>query len=281
MRKVGRCHSRAILILRCSANGRASKDAGQSSRFVPAVPVSFDLLIRNATLPDGSAGVDIACAGGKIVAVEPNISAEAGRVIDASGRLISPPFVDVHFHMDATLSLGLPRMNVSGTLLEGIALWGELKPLLTAEAIMERALRYCDLAVTKGLLAIRTHVDICDDRLTAVDALLEVKKTIAPYIDLQLVAFPQDGYFRSPTAAKNLERALDKGVDVVGGIPHFERTMEEGPKSLKALCEIAEKRGLMVDIHCDETDDPLSRHIEALAYETQRLGCRGGSRGRT
>ena len=177
--------------------------------------------------------------------------------------------------MDATLSLGLPRMNQSGTLLEGIALWGELKPLLTVEAVMERALRYCDLAVSKGLLAIRTHVDICDDRLTAVDALLEVKKKIAPYIDLQLVAFPQDGYFRSPTAAKNLERALDKGVDVVGGIPHFERTMADGAASLKALCEIAEKRGLLVDIHCDETDDPLSRHIEALAYETQRLGLQG------
>ena len=102
--------------------------------------------------------------------------------------------------MDATLSLGLPRLNQSGTLLEGIALWGELKPLLTAEAVMERALRYCDLAVSKGLLAIRTHVDICDDRLTAVDALLEVKRRVAPYIDLQLVAFPQDGYFRSPNA---------------------------------------------------------------------------------
>ena len=177
--------------------------------------------------------------------------------------------------MDATLSLGLPRMNQSGTLLEGIALWGELKPLLTVEAVMERALRYCDLAVSKGLLAIRTHVDICDDRLTAVDALLEVKRRIAPYIDLQLVAFPQDGYFRSPTAAKNLERALDKGVDVVGGIPHFERTMADGAASLKALCEIAEKRGLLVDIHCDETDDPLSRHIETLAYETQRLGLQG------
>ena len=192
-----------------------------------------------------------------------------------AGRLVSPPFVDCHFHMDATLSLGIPRMNQSGTLLEGIALWGELKPLLTVEAVMERALRYCDLAVSKGLLAIRTHVDICDDRLTAVDALLEVKRRIAPYIDLQLVAFPQDGYFRSPTAAKNLERALDKGVDVVGGIPHFERTMADGAASLKALCEIAEKRGLLVDIHCDETDDPLSRHIEALAFETQRLGLQG------
>lgn len=237
--------------------------------------MSFDLLIKNATLADGRANIDIACSGGKITAIERNISAEAGRTVDATGRLVSPPFVDCHFHMDATLSLGTPRMNQSGTLLEGIALWGELKPLLTVEAVMERALRYCDLAVSKGLLAVRTHVDICDDRLTAVDALLEVKKRIAPYIDLQLVAFPQDGYYRSPTAAKNLERALDKGVDVVGGIPHFERTMEDGPRSLKALCEIAAKRGLLVDIHCDETDDPLSRHIEALAYETRRLGLNG------
>lgn len=235
----------------------------------------FDLLVKNATLPDGRAGVDIGCSGGKIEVVAPNLPGEAGRVIDATGRLVSPPFVDCHFHMDATLSLGLPRMNQSGTLLEGIALWGELKPLLTPEAVMERALRYCDLAVSKGLLAVRSHVDICDDRLTAVDALLEVKRRVAPYLDLQLVAFPQDGYYRSPSAAANLERALDKGIDVVGGIPHFERTMADGAASLKALCEIAAARGLMVDIHCDETDDPLSRHVEALAYETHRLGLQG------
>ena len=232
----------------------------------------LDLLVKGATLPDGRTGVDIACAGGKITAIEAGIDAEAGRVIDASGRLVSPPFIDCHFHMDATLSLGLPRLNKSGTLLEGIGLWGELKPLLTAEAVIERALRYCDLAVAQGLLAIRTHVDVCDDRLLAVDALLDVKKKIAPYIDLQLVAFPQDGYYRSPTAAKNLERALDKGVDVVGGIPHFERTMSDGARSVTALCEIAAERGLMVDMHCDESDDPLSRHIETLVAETKRLG---------
>jgi cytosine deaminase len=237
--------------------------------------MAVDLLVRNANLPDGREGIDIACSGGKITAIEPDIAAEAGRMIDATGRLVSPPFVDCHFHMDATLSLGQPRMNVSGTLLEGIALWGELKPLLTPEAVAERALRYCDLAVSKGLLAIRSHVDVCDDRLTAVDALLDVREKVAPYIDLQLVAFPQDGYYRSPNAAENLERALDKGVDVVGGIPHFERTMEDGPRSLKALCEIAARRGLLVDIHCDETDDPMSRHIEALVFETQRLGLRG------
>ncbi|WP_441230347.1 amidohydrolase family protein [Tardiphaga sp. 215_C5_N2_1] len=232
----------------------------------------FDLLIRNATLPDGRTGQDIAIEGGRIVAVQPNLAGEAGRVIDAAGHLVSPPFVDIHFHMDATLSLGLPRLNVSGTLLEGIALWGELKPHLTYEALVERALRYCDLAVAQGLLAVRTHVDICDDRLLAVDALLDVKKQVAPYLDLELVAFPQDGYFRSPTAAQNLARALDKGVSIVGGIPHFERTMADGAASVKALCEIAAARGLRVDMHCDESDDPLSRHVETLAYETQRLG---------
>jgi cytosine deaminase len=202
----------------------------------------FDLIIRNAALPDGRTGIDIACFAGKIAAVERGIAGEAARTIDAGGRLVSPPFVDCHFHMDATLSLGLPRLNQSGTLLEGIALWGELKPLLTHEAVAERALRYCDLAAAQGLLAIRSHVDVCDDRLLAVEALLDVKRRVAPYIDLQLVAFPQDGYYRSPTAARNLDRALDMGVDVVGGIPHFERTMADGAASVKALCEIAEKR---------------------------------------
>jgi cytosine/creatinine deaminase len=236
--------------------------------------MSFDIVVCGGTFPDGRT-VDIGIRGGKIAAIEPRIEAEAGRVIDAAGNLVSPPFVDPHFHMDATLSYGIPRINASGTLLEGIALWGELKPLLTHDAVKERALRYCDWAVSMGLLAIRTHVDVCDDRLLAVEALLDVKEEVAPYIDLQLVAFPQDGFYRSPKAKENALRALDLGVDVVGGIPHFERTMEEGRHSVTELCEIAAKRGLMVDMHCDETDDPLSRHIEQLAFETQRLGLRG------
>src|SRR3954470_10578531 len=237
--------------------------------------MSFDLIVRNATLPDGRVGLDIAVRGGRIAAVEREIVGEAGHTIDAGGNLVSPPFVDVHFHMDATLSLGLPRLNESGTLLEGIALWGELKPLLTHEAVVERALRYCDLAVAQGLLAIRSHVDVCDDRLLAVDALLEVRRQVAPYLDLQLVAFPQDGYYRSPTARANLIRALDMGVDVVGGIPHFERTMADGATSIRWLCELAAERGLRVDMHCDESDDPLSRHIETLASETIRTGLQG------
>src|ERR1700678_1240044 len=131
------------------------------------------------------------------------------------------------------------------------------------------------MAVAQGLLAIRSHVDVCDDRLLAVEALLQVKKQVAEYLDLQLVAFPQDGLYRSATAEENLLRALDLGVEVVGGIPHFERTMADGAASVRHLCEIAAERGLLVDMHCDESDDPLSRHIETLAAETKRLGLNG------
>lgn len=236
--------------------------------------MDFDLIVRGGRLPDGGIA-DIGITGETIAAIEPKLEGPGRTEVDARGNLVSPPFVDPHFHMDATLSYGLPRINASGTLLEGIALWGELKPLLTHEAVRDRALAYCDWAVSMGLLAIRTHVDVCDDRLLAVEALLEVKKTVAPYIDLQLVAFPQDGFYRSPTARENTIRALDMGVDIVGGIPHFERTMADGTRSVTELCEIAAKRGLMVDLHCDETDDPLSRHIEQLAYEAQRLGLQG------
>ncbi|MEL7466065.1 MAG: amidohydrolase family protein [Pseudomonadota bacterium] len=235
----------------------------------------FDLIVKNASLPDGRTGVDVACAGDAIAAVEPGIEAEAGEVIDAKGYLLSPPFVDPHFHMDATLSLGRPRMNVSGTLLEGIGLWGELKPIQTVEEIVERALKYCELAIAKGIGAIRSHVDVCDDELKGVEALLDVREKVRDYLDLQLVAFPQDGFLRDPTAHENLIRALDMGVDVVGGIPHFERTMADGADSVRIACDIAAERGLMVDLHCDESDDPLSRHIETLAYEAQRLGLQG------
>src|SRR5881227_1821343 len=172
-----------------------------------------DLLVRNATLPDGRTGCDVLVTDGRIVDVAARISATATQVLDADGYLLSPPFVDAHFHMDSTLSYGLPRVNRSGTLLEGIALWGELKPLLTQEALVERALAYCDWAVAKGLLAIRSHVDICDPRLLAVEALLDVRSRVKPYLDLQLVAFPQDGLLRTPGTLANLRRALALGVD--------------------------------------------------------------------
>ncbi|MBV5298859.1 MAG: amidohydrolase family protein [Rhodoferax sp.] len=235
----------------------------------------LDLLIQNASLPDGRRQMAVAVQGGSIVEVAAGLNAAALETLDAQGFLLSPPFVDAHFHLDAALSYGLPRINQSGTLLEGIALWGELKPLLTVEALIERALAYCDWAVARGLLAIRSHVDVCDERLLAVDALLQVKRLVAPYLDLQLVAFPQDGLLRTPAALANLQRALDRGVEVIGGIPHFERTAEQGAASVRLLCELAAERGLRVDMHCDESDDPLSRHVETLASETERLGLQG------
>ena len=237
----------------------------------------FDLLVKGGTLPDGTIS-DIGIKGDRISAVG-RLDAAAVKVIDATGDLVSPPFVDPHFHMDAVLSYGLPRINASGTLLEGIGLWGELRETATVDEMVDRALRYCDWAVSMGLLAIRTHVDTTPDHLRGVEAMLEVKRRVAPYLDLQLVAFPQDGLYRTTTGRQNVVRALDMGVDVVGGIPHFERTMEEGAESLRDLARMAAERGLMWDVHCDETDDPMSRHVETMAREVTRHGLGGRAAG--
>ena len=234
----------------------------------------FDLIVKGGTLPDGRVA-DIGIRGDRIAEIG-RIDAAAGRVIDATGDLVSPPFVDPHFHMDATLSYGTPRVNASGTLLEGIALWGELRDIATVDQMIDRAVSYCDWAASMGLLAIRTHVDTTPDHLRGVEAMLEVRRRVADYIDLQLVAFPQDGLYRTATGRDNVIRALDMGVDVVGGIPHFERTMTDGAESVRDLARIAAERGLMLDLHCDETDDPHSRHVEVLAAEVTRhaLGAR-------
>lgn len=236
--------------------------------------MSHDLLIKGGLLPDGTQA-DIAITGDRITAVAPGITAAAGQVIDATGKLVSTPFIDCHFHMDATLSYGTPRINATGTLLEGIRLWAELKLLQTRQDIIDRALRYCHMAVGQGILAIRSHVDVTDPNFRTVEALLEVRDRVRHVIDLQLVAFPQDGWYRSPGAETTVVRALDAGVDIVGGIPHFERTMQAGHDSVTAACRLAADRGLMVDLHCDETDDPMSRHIEVLAAETIRFGLQG------
>ncbi len=236
--------------------------------------MSIDILVKGGLLADGTQA-DIAISDGIITAVESGITAEAGEVIDASGKLVSQPFIDCHFHMDATLSYGRPRVNASGTLLEGISLWGELKQEQSREDIVARALDYCRQAVGKGVLAIRSHVDVTDPNFRTVEALLEVREAVRDVLDLQLVAFPQDGWYRAAGAEQQVIRALDAGVDVVGGILHFERTMGDGAASVRAACELAAERGLRVDLHCDESDDPLSRHVETLAAETIRCGLQG------
>ena len=233
-----------------------------------------DLLVKNCLLSKNKNPQDILIKEGVIKDIASKITVDNIPSIDADFHFVTPPFVDSHFHMDATLSYGLPRVNKSGTLLEGIKLWGELKPNLTADAIKERALKFCKWAIARGTLAIRSHVDVSGKNLVGVEALLDVRETMKDFIDIQLVAFPQDGLLRA-NCLDNLNTALDMGVDVVGGIPHFERTMEEGHESIRILCEIAEKRGLLTDLHCDETDDPMSRHVEKLALETTRLGLKG------
>lgn len=242
-------------------------------------------ILRGARSLDG-AKLDIGVSEGIIQRVVPHQSCdlatemspqlgETPRVIEARGALISPPFVDAHFHLDATLSLGRPRLNRSGTLLEGIEIWAEQKPMLTSEDITARARELICWAISQGTLAMRTHVDTCDPELRAARALVALREEVAPFFDLQIVAFPQDGYLRHPRGIELLEEALDLGVDVVGGIPHFERTTNAGRESVERLCRIAAERGLRVDMHCDETDDPHSRHVETLAEQTLRFGLEG------
>jgi cytosine/creatinine deaminase len=238
--------------------------------------MSPDLILRRANLPDGRTGIDIAIRDGRIAEIGPSLQGTAAKEIDATGRLVTPPFVDAHFHLDTTLTLGIAgKVNESGTLVEGIRLWGEIQPHLDADLLKRNALAYCDLAVSQGLLAIRSHVDVTEDSLLGAEVLAEVKRSVAPYLDLQLVAFPQMGYFSKPSMPENFRRALALGVEVVGGIPHFEPTAEHGRDSIRILCGLAAERALRVDMHCDEVDDPLSRHIATLTYETKRLGLEG------
>jgi len=238
--------------------------------------MTLTLIIRDATLPDGRTGIDIGVSGERIVELRPNLVAEAEREIDAGGNLVGPPFVDPHFHLDAALSLGLNgRFNESGTLAEGIALWRDMQEMIDAEGLYRRAMDYCDLAVAQGLLAIRSHVDVTDERLLAAEVMVQVRRDVAPWLDLQLVAFPQMGFFARPTMADSIRRVLDMGFQVVGGAPHLEQTAELGRRSVAALCEIAADRGALVDMHCDENDDPQSRFIEDLTYHSRRLGLQG------
>ncbi|WP_136661531.1 cytosine deaminase [Nitratireductor sp. XY-223] len=232
----------------------------------------FDLIIRNATLQDGRQNIDIACREGKIVAVASNIDGDARDVIDAEGFLVTPPFVDAHFHLDGALTHGNPMSNQSGELYEGINIWNRLKDTLTAEEVKDRARRICLWALANGTLHLRAQTDICDPKLRAIEALIELRDELRPLMDLQIVAFPQDGYLRTPGAVETMARAIEMGVDVVGGIPDYELTAALGQQSVRELCELAHRHGLLVDMHTDQTPDPQSRQVETLTAETIRLG---------
>lgn len=235
---------------------------------------TYRLLVRNARLRTGEL-VDIAIQDEIIEAVGPGLNGQAERVIDAAGRLASPPLVEPHCHLDAILTEGDVGHNRSGTLLEGIALWARRKQALTREDVKRRALEGIKWYASQGALYIRSHVDVCDPALTALKALLEVKEECRDLVDLQLVAFPQEGIRSYPAGAELLEEAVRLGCDVVGAIPHYEITREMGVESLEIAFRIADRYSRPVDAHCDETDDDQSRFVEVMAAETLRYGMQG------
>ncbi|GHO42803.1 cytosine deaminase [Ktedonospora formicarum] len=238
--------------------------------------MQYDLLIRQARLHRHADTVDIAVKDGVFTRIAPDLDpTQAKRVIKAEGRLVTPPFIDAHVHLDAVLTVGQPRYNTSGTLLEGIQIWGERKQNLTVEEVKQRALEEIRWEVAQGTLHIRSHVDVCDPNLTALRALLEVREEVRDICHLQLVAFPQDGIYSSPDGPGLMRKALEMGCDVVGGIPHHEWTRDMGVEDVHYVFALAQEFDRDIDCHCDETDDPLSRFTEVMAADTLKQGWQG------
>lgn len=238
--------------------------------------MQYDLIIRHAQLHRSQGLVDIAVQDGRFVRVASDLSADsAQRELDAVGRLVVPPFIDAHVHLDAVLTVGQPRYNTSGTLLEGIQIWSERKPRLSREDVKQRVLEEVRWEVAQGTLYIRSHVDVCDPSLTALRALLEVREEVRDICDLQLVAFPQDGILSFPNGRELLREAMALGCDIVGGIPHYEWTRDMGVDSVHYTFDLAKEFNRDIDCHCDETDDPLSRFTEVMAADTIEQGWQG------
>ncbi len=236
----------------------------------------YDLLIRHAQLHRREGLVDIAVANGQFARIAPDlVETDAAREIDAAGRLLSAPFIDAHVHLDAVLTVGNPRYNASGTLLEGIQIWSEFKPNLSVADVKQRALRAIEWEVSQGTLHIRSHVDICDPNLTALRALLEVREEVRDICDLQLVAFPQDGIFSFPNGRELMRRSIELGCDLVGGIPHYEGTRERGIEDVHYAFALAREFNRDIDCHCDESDDPHARFTEVMAVDTLEHGWQG------
>ncbi|NBJ68175.1 MULTISPECIES: cytosine deaminase [Clostridia] len=231
------------------------------------------MIIKNATLRNKTGLWDIVLQDKTIVSISPAENGlQEGDLLDVDGSLVLAPFIEPHIHLDTTLTAGEPQWNESGTLFEGIQRWSERKQSLTYEDVKKRAVKALKWQIAQGIQHVRTHVDVTDPKLTALRALLEVKEEMAKYVDLQLVAFPQEGVLSYPNGQELLEEALKLGADVVGGIPHFEFTREYGVDSLRIVFDLAEKYDRLVDIHCDEIDDEQSRFVEVVAKEAYERG---------
>ncbi|WP_017662516.1 cytosine deaminase [Baaleninema simplex] len=230
----------------------------------------FTLILRRARrYPQGDI-VDIGVEGTRIGAIAPHLPTSAVRELDAAERLVSPPFVESHIHLDSALTAGEPRWNESGTLFEGIQIWGERKKSLSIDDVKHRALETLQQQAAQGVLWVRTHADVSEPTLSALKALLEVRDSVADWMRVQVVAFPQDGIYSHPKNLELLREAIALGADAIGGIPHYELTREDGVKSVETVFELAETCDRLVDIHCDEIDDEQSRFLEVMAACTIR-----------
>lgn len=232
--------------------------------------MSYDIILRHCRLFNDE--VDIGIRDGLIAAISPQLSEPGELELDIKGQLVSPPFVESHIHLDSALTSGEPRWNQSGTLFEGIEIWRERKHSLTLEDVKNRAKETLKLQASQGVLFVRTHADVSESRLTALQGLLEVREEVKDWMTLQVVAFPQDGIYGHPRNEELLEEALKLGADVVGGIPHYEMTREDGVRSVHRIFELAEKYHRLIDIHCDEIDDDQSRFLEVVAACAIRTG---------
>lgn len=225
-----------------------------------------NLLIKNVALRDQE-GFQILIQDGqfkKIASNEEELSF-SGDILDAEGGLANAPFCEPHVHLDTTQTAGEPSWNISGTLFEGIERWSERKKLLTIEDVKSRAKQTLKWQIANGIQHVRTHVDVSDPTLIALKAMLEVKEEMKEWVDIQIVAFPQEGILSYPNGKELLEEAVQLGADVIGAIPHFEFTREYGVESLHYVFELAQKYDRLIDVHCDEIDDEQSRFIETLA----------------
>lgn len=228
----------------------------------------FDLILRGGrvlhpTAPSQDA--DVGIEGGRITAIAPHLPSTAPVELDITGKIISPPFVESHIHLDSAMTVGEPRWNLSGTLFEGIDIWRERKQTLTVEDVKRRAIATLQQQAMQGVLFVRSHADVSEKNLIALQGLLEVREQVKDWITLQIVAFPQDGVYGGPQNEALLEEALKRGADVVGGIPHYELTREDGVQSVHSIFSLAERYSRLVDIHCDEIDDDQSRFLEVVA----------------
>ena len=228
----------------------------------------MDLILRNANVWKYKGLTDIGIENGKFKKIKKEISEKGEEEIDLKGKLVTPPLVEIHVHMDAVLTVGEPRFNMTGTLLEGIEIWSERKKKLTREDVKERVIEAVKWQLANGVTRIRTHVDVCDPSFTALKAILEVKKEFDGLVEIQTVAFPQEGIYSYPDGDELVRKAMEEGADVVGGIPHYEWTREDGVRDVIFAVELGKELNKLVDLHIDETDDEHSRFVEVLAAET-------------